>query len=240
MGFARGVNAIGDRLRVSRKPHIAQFNQVSRLVLPRCRPVRATQIAQKSVWECSMKFAATTLVALFGVTSASAADLAPRSYTKTPVAKPGHDWSGFYAGAVAGYGWGSAPAAEAPASGPLGAFMAQFFGRLLPTALSPRMSNGVGGGEIGFNWQFDRIVAGFETDISSGMRGQDSLFVPPSAHADGMITTQSNRLDWLGTARAWVGWQLPRRCCSAPADLRTVAPTPPLRFLIPCLAPVLA
>jgi outer membrane immunogenic protein len=153
-----------------------------------------------------MKFAATALVALFGVTSASAADLTPRSYTKTPVAEPGHDWSGFYAGAVAGYGWGSAPAAEAPASGPLGAFMAQFFGRLLPTALSPRMSNGVGGGEIGFNWQFDRIVAGFETDISSGMRGQDSLFVPPSAHADGMITTQSNRLDWLGTARARLGW----------------------------------
>jgi outer membrane immunogenic protein len=154
-----------------------------------------------------MKFAVAALVAVFGVASASAADLTPRSYTTTPLAEPCRDWSGLYAGVIAGYGWGSAPAAEAPASGPLGGFIAQFFGRLLPTALSPRMSNGVGGGEIGFNWQSDRIVAGFETDISYvGMRGQDSLFIPISPGAGGLITTQSNKLDWLGTARARLGW----------------------------------
>ena len=41
-------------------------------------------------------------------TSASAADLPARTYTKAPVvvAEPIYNWTGFYIGANGGYGWG--------------------------------------------------------------------------------------------------------------------------------------
>ena len=46
------------------------------------------------------------LVALMAaVASASAADLAARPYTKAPAVDPTFNWSGFYIGAHAGYGW---------------------------------------------------------------------------------------------------------------------------------------
>jgi len=49
---------------------------------------------------------ATVALAAFGLaTQASAADLAARPYTKAPVAAPGVNWSGFYAGVMGGYGW---------------------------------------------------------------------------------------------------------------------------------------
>jgi outer membrane immunogenic protein len=153
-----------------------------------------------------MKFAVAALAVLSGVASASAADLAPHSYTKVPIAAPNTDWSGFYVGVTAGYGWGNASAAEAPANSLLGALLMAEPG-VLPSSLSPKMSNGIGGGEIGYSWQFGRVVAGFEADISYlGMNGQDSFFSPPAPAIDGITTTQSNKLDWLGTVRGRLGW----------------------------------
>ena len=56
-----------------------------------------------------MKFLAAILVASFGATSALAADLPVRTYTKAPAyVEPGYNWSGFYIGGNAGYGWGRA------------------------------------------------------------------------------------------------------------------------------------
>ena len=39
------------------------------------------------------------------MTAASAADLASRPYTKAPPLSPAVNWSGFYIGAMGGYGW---------------------------------------------------------------------------------------------------------------------------------------
>ena len=41
-------------------------------------------------------------------TAASAADMQARPYTKAPPAlvSPAYNWSGFYIGAMGGYGWG--------------------------------------------------------------------------------------------------------------------------------------
>jgi outer membrane immunogenic protein len=44
------------------------------------------------------------LVALSSI-SANAADLGARPYTKAPMMEAAYDWSGFYIGANAGYGW---------------------------------------------------------------------------------------------------------------------------------------
>jgi outer membrane immunogenic protein len=37
--------------------------------------------------------------------SALAADLAPQTYTKATLVNPGVNWTGFYIGAMGGYGW---------------------------------------------------------------------------------------------------------------------------------------
>src|SRR5438309_9398495 len=98
---------------------------------------------------------------------ANAADLSiPRStpvYTKAPVvASAAYDWSGFYAGAHAGYEWGSAHVID---NGVL-------------TENAARVNGGVGGLLAGINWQRGTFVYGLEGDIGlAGLRGHGSL--PP-------------------------------------------------------------
>jgi len=49
----------------------------------------------------------TTVASLLSM-NAFAADLLPRTYTKTPMmVDPGFNWSGFYVGGNVGYSWGS-------------------------------------------------------------------------------------------------------------------------------------
>jgi outer membrane immunogenic protein len=113
-------------------------------------------------------------------------------------------WAGFYAGLNAGYGWGSA-STDLVALDPANFIPAQMVGAL-PTELSPHVDGFVGGGQIGYNWQFDRTVVGLEADIAySAMKGDDSfssnIFPDPS-----MTVTQTNKVTWLGTLRPRVGW----------------------------------
>jgi outer membrane immunogenic protein len=78
-------------------------------------------------------------------TSASAADLAARApapYTKAAaMAAPQTNWSGFYAGAMGGYGWSNDSGG------------ASFKG-------------GLGGGTVGYNWQAGQVVFGVEADAA--------------------------------------------------------------------------
>jgi outer membrane immunogenic protein len=47
-------------------------------------------------------------LAVGGISSSQAADLEPRTYAKAPAyVAPIFNWSGFYIGADAGYGWGN-------------------------------------------------------------------------------------------------------------------------------------
>lgn len=74
--------------------------------------------------------------------STYAADLAPAAapYTKAPaMVSPLTNWSGFYIGAVGGYG-------SENTSDPLA------------------LKGGYGGGTVGYNWQFGQFVAGLEGD----------------------------------------------------------------------------
>src|SRR4051794_34801853 len=84
---------------------------------------------------------------------ASAADLSvPRApvYTKaSPVISQGYDWSGFYAGAHAGYDWGRAHVID---NGVL-------------TENSVPMNGAIGGLLAGINWQSGSIVYGLEGDF---------------------------------------------------------------------------
>jgi outer membrane immunogenic protein len=83
-------------------------------------------------------------------TSASAADLAaraPATYTKAPAMEsPMTNWSGFYAGAMGGYGWSN-------------------------DSGGANFKGGFGGGTVGYNWQAGQAVFGVEADAAgSGIK----------------------------------------------------------------------
>jgi outer membrane immunogenic protein len=127
--------------------------------------------------------------------SAQAADLPARKapYYKAPVAMV-YDWTGFYIGVNAGVG--------------IGRDRTQHFIPATPAAtadtlyLSPQ--GGLGGGQIGYNWQTDSLlgpmVLGVETDIQgAGLSDHFPSVVPLPGIA------YSQKLDWFGTVRGRVG-----------------------------------
>ncbi|MET4318852.1 outer membrane protein [Bradyrhizobium sp. RT5a] len=152
---------------------------------------------------------------------AFAADLAvPHIYTKaSPVAvDPGHNWSGFYAGINVGHGWGrSATTAD---------FIDSGAGALLNSSAGKFDLNGVsGGGQIGYNWQREMFVIGFEADFQgSGRKGRFNALCAgaPAGLQDGVCTPGHRgdntfdpalpvtfnlvqKLDWFGTVRGRLG-----------------------------------
>jgi outer membrane immunogenic protein len=70
----------------------------------------------------------------------------------------------------------------------------------------------IGGGQIGYNWQFGNWVPGLEADIQdSGQRGSLTLICPAglcSGFPVPLTTTTSltEKLEWFGTVRARLGW----------------------------------
>src|SRR4051812_37601469 len=122
---------------------------------------------------------------------ASAADLSvPRApvYTKaSPVISQGYDWSGFYAGAHAGYDWGRAHVID---NGVL-------------TENSVPMNGAIGGLLAGINWQAGTFVYGLEGDFGvSDLHGRGAF--PPGAPGP---TPLPNKYDvnLSGNLRARIG-----------------------------------
>jgi outer membrane immunogenic protein len=112
------------------------------------------------------------LAALGMVTPASAADLAARPYTKAPppMVAPIYDWSGFYIGANAGYGW-SNRCLDVTAINGLGVVDAEG---------CRNAGGGVAGGQIGYRWQTASWVFGLEAqgDWANLRNSNASLFFP--------------------------------------------------------------
>jgi len=137
------------------------------------------------------------------VAGASAADLAPRAYTKAPVLDAAYNWSGWYAGLNAGYAFSDStgklvavtPGLAAPAAG--GA---------VPALLNTKHEGGFGGGQLGYNRQFGKWLLGIETDIDGADIGRTSLVAFPGG--GGFIPTNStgrDHIDWFGTFRGRFG-----------------------------------
>jgi outer membrane immunogenic protein len=110
---------------------------------------------------------------LVAATSAFAADLPAKVYTKAPaMVDPGYNWTGFYAGLNGGYSWGRANTSITGLSP---------FAAIFPIpAIAPfrqDVNGGLGGGQIGYNWQVDRRwVLGLEGDIQwTGERSSSFL-----------------------------------------------------------------
>src|ERR1700749_5103096 len=119
-----------------------------------------------------MTFIAAALAALFGATSDLAADLSAPIYTKAPVVvDPGYNWTGFYVGGNLGYSWGRSSDTSSLTNG-AGT-------TLFTTAGSSNLNGVVGGGQIGYNWQVQNWLWGFEADIQgTGERGSRDLTCP--------------------------------------------------------------
>ena len=151
-------------------------------------------------------FAATSLaICSAGITSA--ADLR----VKAPAAQvlaPAYSWTGFYAGLNAGGVWGNTDidyrASDFGFSGPAGA------ATLNSVASGKIESSGfTGGGQIGYNYQFDRVVLGIEADLQyTGLSGNRFVTwaVPPALQGPVTDTfAQTMQSKWLSTVRGRLG-----------------------------------
>lgn len=111
-----------------------------------------------------------------------------------PMAPLAYDWSGFYIGLNAGYAWTDTTGTD------------QDGWTVIDGESIDADGNGfTGGAQMGFNWQFDSIVAGLEADInyldSSGTGTTVSAPFDNHVESDG---------GFLGTARARLGFAADR------------------------------
>jgi outer membrane immunogenic protein len=150
--------------------------------------------------------AAASLLALSIATGASAADLPRKSVAPVFAQVPAFTWTGFYVGLNAGYGWGDFK--RDVASNPVG-----FITSPAINAFASRTTSAdgfVGGGQIGYNYQFGSVVVGLEADIQFAdikkSIGPDQIFgLPP-----GNRLTSSSKLEWFGTVRPRLGFAFDR------------------------------
>jgi outer membrane immunogenic protein len=152
--------------------------------------------------------------------SAFAADLPSYKAPPPPPPPPPPLWTGFYVGLNAGGTWsnsqntsiGNFPAVIGPldATGAVTASAALSSSGILPTSTS----GFIGGGQIGYNWQFyNSFVAGIEADIqgvASGNSRGNGFGAAPVPGAPGFASVSflsaSKSLDYLGTVRGRLGW----------------------------------
>jgi len=154
-----------------------------------------------------MKKILTAATALLAIATANAASAADMPLKAPPVAAPAwYDWTGFYVGINGGYSWGRS---HTDVTGTTSVPTALAF------AMSQNLNGGLGGGQAGYNWQFNRNwLFGLEADIQgTGQRGTADaptfVFVPgvaaaalPTVTATG---TLAQKLPWFATLRARLG-----------------------------------
>lgn len=152
---------------------------------------------------------AAPLAALIGVAAAAAADLAPNTYVKAPVAPaPAYDWSGFYVGANAGGAWGSFDPTTSTVYSSTGYFGPTIVPSVNAAGIQSIKPAGFTGGlEAGYNWQLNSLVLGLEGDIESfRLSGSSASSAGYSGFAPSTFTVTSNAsTDWLATARGRLG-----------------------------------
>ncbi len=122
-----------------------------------------------------------------------------------------YNWTGWYVGGNAGYGWGrntgdlwdlfTDPGGVA---GLAAYFTVLYRANVLPGVKPDGI---VGGAQIGYNWQTASWVLGLVADIqASGMRGSASTTVIPITGAATSIQSNTSKIDWFGTVRGRVGY----------------------------------
>jgi outer membrane immunogenic protein len=150
------------------------------------------------------KFAIAAAALVVGTVSASAADLAAR-YTKAPAPIAAvYNWTGFYIGAHAGWGWneGDTFTNFLPSPAAFGA---------APFGVNHRQNGGMAGGQIGFNYQVNNLVWGVEADISwvdwdRAYTVGPLNFFAGGAPIPGSFQSAATDMNWFGTVRGRLGF----------------------------------
>ena len=118
-------------------------------------------------------------------------------------------WTGFYLGGNVGGRWTDGSATTSPVFSPTG-----YFATTSPPAIAQvgqqRLNDaGVTGGlTLGYNWQVNNFVAGFEGDLNYfGLdRKVTGSGIYPCCAPTGFTVTTSATIDWLLTLRGRAGW----------------------------------
>jgi outer membrane immunogenic protein len=163
-----------------------------------------------TISEALMKYTAiaiAVIAALIG-TPALAADMAMKA---PPPPAPTYNWTGFYIGGNAGYGWNDPTVTFTPNDIASQTFICDSFG--LPTCPPVSFSShgALGGLQAGYNWQLDQSwLTGVETDFQwSNVEGTGASsfiipFLPPILSPASFAASENVR--WFGTLRARVGY----------------------------------
>ena len=135
-------------------------------------------------------------VGLFGVASASAADLAVKTPMVAPIAP---SWTGFYVGLHAGWAWNSLNATTTSVTTDLFGF---------PTNHNLNPNGPLYGAQAGYNWQVNNWVLGIEGDFSGvHANGTSSVDVLPNVVPiiPRGTATLASEVEWLASIRGRLG-----------------------------------
>jgi outer membrane immunogenic protein len=144
------------------------------------------------------------LVWVAAVSPSGAADIPAAPVVKAPVQAPvGQSWYGFYIGLHGGYAWGR----EAINYTPDAFYAPLLLAAGVPNALAGGSKGFIGGITYGSNYQFDRIVLGFDSDFSYSDVKSSQTFAATVGGVPFAVTA-NQRLSWFGTTRLRGGFLL--------------------------------
>jgi len=135
---------------------------------------------------------------------------------------PVASWTGFYLGANAGYTWSQNSTVNSVGSLP---FLSPLIDPIVAAPVVAGVTTGIpvgktsgfiGGGQVGYDYQFDKFVVGIEADIqglsSRSASGTTANSMPinirPFLAAANTTLSATNRVDWLGTVRGQLGYTM--------------------------------
>lgn len=158
-----------------------------------------------------MKLLAVTLAAMGAMcVTAQAADLPFTRPAPAPVALPlAFSWTGLYFGVNAGYAFSTD--SNVSTTGQAVANINNVNGGARPASVSLRQRGFIGGGQVGYNYQFGQFVVGAEADLQyTDLRRSVLVTTIPLSGISTLNNRFSNKLEYLGTLRGRFGFAVDR------------------------------
>lgn len=107
--------------------------------------------------------------------------------TGLPMTAPGFDWTGYYAGLQAGYGWGSSDITGTEGE---------------PFSVAPDLDGGFVGGHVAGLWQFDQAVIGAVAELNHSAIDGNAEAEPGNSFG--------TDIKWFGSVNAKAGYAMDR------------------------------
>lgn len=128
-----------------------------------------------------------TLASAGFLTALAAPAFAADPMTDLPMTAPGFDWTGYYAGLQAGYGWGQSDISVTEGA---------------PFSIAPSIDGGFVGGHVAGLWQFDQAVLGAVADLNYSTIDGTAV--------SGLGSTFGTDIKWFGSVNAKAGFAMNR------------------------------